>query len=172
MKTKLKHIFFASALMAAATNFTACSLDEVNPGEFTMDSLAETEETYEKIVNNCYFAIERYFYGASGASGVESNNWMAMTEATTDLWTYQRNKSTSYTQWFWFYAGASPNTTYTDNFWSGIYDGIGACNIAISKASKVPFKTEEARNAKVAEAYFLRAVYYFNAVEQLSLIHI
>ena len=26
---------------------------------------------------------------------------------------------------------ASPNTTYTDNFWSGIYDGIGACNIAI-----------------------------------------
>ena len=48
MKNKLKHIFFASALMAAATNFTACSLDEVNPGEFTMDSLAETEETYEK----------------------------------------------------------------------------------------------------------------------------
>ena len=27
MKNKLKHIFFASALMAAATNFTACSLD-------------------------------------------------------------------------------------------------------------------------------------------------
>lgn len=102
MKTKLKHIFFASALMAAATNFTACSLDEVNPGEFTMDSLAETEETYEKIVNNCYFAIERYFYGASGASGVESNNWMAMTEATTDLWTYQRNKSTSIPSGFGF----------------------------------------------------------------------
>ena len=60
MKTKLKHIFFASALMAAATNFTACSLVEVNPGEFTMDSLAETEETYEKIVNNCYFAIARF----------------------------------------------------------------------------------------------------------------
>lgn len=73
MKNKLKHIFFASALMAAATNFTACSLDEVNPGEFTMDSLAETEETYEKIINNCYFAMERYFYGASGASGIESN---------------------------------------------------------------------------------------------------
>ena len=53
MKNKLKHIFFASALMAAATNFTACSLDEVNPGEFTMDSLAETEETYEKIINKC-----------------------------------------------------------------------------------------------------------------------
>ena len=48
MKNKLKHIFFASALMAAATNFTACSLDEVNPGEFTMDSLAETEETLRK----------------------------------------------------------------------------------------------------------------------------
>lgn len=167
MKNRV-HIFFASALVAAATNFLSCSLEEMNPGGFTMDAMTETEASYEKIINNCYFAIERYFYGANGASGVENNNWMALTEATTDLWTYQSNQSSSYTQWFWFYGGASPNMTYTDNFWSGSYDGIGACNIAISKADKVPFKTEEARNAKVAEARFLRAVYYFNAVEQFG----
>ena len=47
MKNKLKHIFFASALMAAATNFTAWSFDEVNPGEFIKGFLAETEGTYE-----------------------------------------------------------------------------------------------------------------------------
>ena len=102
MKNKLKHIFFASALMAAATNLRLVHWMKLNPGEFTMDSLAETEETYEKIINNCYFAMERYFYGASGASGIESNNWMAMTEATTDLWTYQRNKSIVYSVGFGF----------------------------------------------------------------------
>lgn len=167
MKNKI-NIFFASALMAAASNFQSCSLEEVNPGGFTMDAMTETEASYEKIINNCYFAMERYFYGANGASGADNNNWMAMTEASTDLWTYQANKSTSYAHWFWYYAGASPNMTYTDNFWSGTYDGIGACNIAITKADMVPFKTEEARNAKVAEARFLRAVYYFNAVEQFG----
>lgn len=168
MENRLKHILFASALMVAAANFQSCTLDEFNPGGLTMDSLTETEDTYQKIINNCYFSIERYFYAGAGASGVENNNWMAMTEATSDLWTYQANKSTSLTEWFWYFSGASPNTTYTESVWNGCYDGIGSCNIAITKAEKVPFKTEEARNTKVAEAHFLRAVYYFNAVEQFG----
>ena len=35
-------------------------------------------------------------------------------------------------------------------------------------ADRAPFKTEEAKNVKVAEARFMRAVYYFNAVEQFG----
>ena len=58
------------------------------------------------MVNQCYFAMERYFYG--------TDSWMSLTEGDSDLWTYQANQSTSYTQWFWFFAGASPNTTYTN----------------------------------------------------------
>lgn len=167
MKLKYRSLAFTLSVVGAI-HFQSCSLEEVNPGRFSMDSMSEKEASYGKIINNCYFSMERYFYGANGASGVESNNWMALTEADTDLWTYQANKSTSYTQWFWYFSGASPNTTYTDNFWNGTYDGIGTCNIAISLAGEVPFKSEEARNAKVAEAHFLRAVYYFNAVEQFG----
>ena len=168
MKNIIKNISVASLLVAASANFQSCSLEEVNPSGFTMDALTETEESYQKILNNAYFAMQRYFYGACGASGVAINNWMAMTEATSDLWTYQANRSSSYREWFWFYAGTSPNTTYTANFWVGTYDGIGSCNLAIQQADKVPFKTEAERNAKVAEARFLRAVYYFNAVEQFG----
>lgn len=40
--------------------------------------------------------------------------------------------------------------------------------MAISLANKAPFKTEAERNVKVAEARFLRAIYYFNAVEQFG----
>lgn len=40
--------------------------------------------------------------------------------------------------------------------------------MAISLANKAPFKTEAEKNAKVAEARFLRAIYYFNAVEQFG----
>ena len=35
-------------------------------------------------------------------------------------------------------------------------------------AGYAPYKTEAERNAKVAEARFLRAIYYFNAVEQFG----
>lgn len=126
-----------------------------------MDNMAANSvESYNTLVNQCYFAMERYFYGAE--------NWMALTEGDTDLWTYRANQSTSWTQWFWFFAGAAPNTTYTNNWWNGTYDGIGSCNMAISLAAKAPFKTQDERDAKVAEARFLRAVYYFNAVEQFG----
>ena len=45
---------------------------------------------------------------------------------------------------------------------------MGACNEAIALGDKPPYTTEEERNAKIAEARFLRAVYYFNAVEQFG----
>lgn len=138
----------------------SCSLDEENPGGFTMEITAQTVEGYETLINQCYFAMQRYFYA--------TDNWMTLTEGDTDLWTYQANKSTSWTQWFWYFAGAAPNTTYTNNYWNGTYDGIGSCNVAIAYGDLPPYKTQEERNAKIAEARFLRAVYYFNAVEQFG----
>lgn len=149
-----------SAFLISNMFLSSCSLEEENPGGFTMEITAESIEGYETLINQCYFAMQRYFYG--------TDNWVTLMEGNTDLWTYQANKSTSYTQWFWYYAGASPNTTYTNNWWNGTYDGIGSCNMAISLSNKPPYKTEEARNAMVAQARFLRAVYYFNAVEQFG----
>lgn len=160
MKNRIKTIALATAFAASTGTFHSCSLEEYNPGGLNMNAMATTEAGYQTLINQCYFAMERYLYG--------TENWMALTEGDTDLWTYQANKSNTWTQWFWFFSGAAPNTTYTNNWWNGTYDGVGACNIAIAQAPKVPFKTEAERNAKLAEARFLRAIYYFNAVEQFG----
>ncbi|MBP1675779.1 MAG: SusD family [Bacteroidetes bacterium] len=160
MKTIYFKTLLISSLVAFGSLFSSCSLEEENPGGFTMEVTASTISGYQSLINQCYFAMERYFYG--------TENWITLTEGNTDLWTYQANKSTSYTQWFWFFAGAAPNTTFTNNWWNGSYDGIGSCNNAIALSKLPPYKTEEERNAAVAEARFLRAVYYFNAVEQFG----
>lgn len=154
-KTKLILPVLASILC-----FSSCTLDEDDKGGFTIEKMAETTDGYQTLVNQCHFGLQRYFYG--------TENFMALTEGDSDLWTYQGNNSKSWTQWFWFFANASPNTTYTKNWWTGTYDGIGSCNMAISLAHKPPYKTETERNEKIAEARFLRAVYYFNAVEQFG----
>ena len=99
----------AVALLVTAS-FQACSLDELNPGGFTMETTAKTIDGYDALVNQCYFSMQRYFYG--------TDNWLTLTEGDTDLWTYQANKSTTYTQWFWFFAGASPTPTYTNSWWT------------------------------------------------------
>src|SRR5690606_14182500 len=149
----MKNIFKKAIAVVALSSFLpACSLEEVNPGGFTMEITASTADGYQALINQCYFAMQRYFYGAE--------NWMLLTEGETDLWTYQGNKPTSWTQWFWFFAGAAPNTTYMNNWWNGTYDGIGACNTAIALADKAPFSSEEEKNKVVAEAHFLRAIYY------------
>ena len=143
-----------SALMAGTLGLASCSLDEYNPGGFTMENIASNSvESYRNIVNQCYFGMERALYGCDG--------YMELTEAGTDLWVNAANINSSYTQYFWYYAGAAPNLTYTNTIWNCLYDGIGSCNLAISLADRAPFKTEEERNAAVAEARFMRAFYYF-----------
>ena len=157
MKMTIKNM----AMSAAALSLHSCSLSEENPGGFTMGTMAESSlEGYQTLLNNIYFGMERYLYGTDG--------YMELTEGGTDLWTYKGNENTQYTQYMWFYAGTAANTTYTKDIWNAIYDGIGACNLAIAMADRAPFKTEADRNVKVAEARFMRAMYYFNAVEQFG----
>jgi hypothetical protein len=159
MRNKIKNVWLSACICIAAT-FHSCSLEEINPGGFTLEALSTSIEGYETLINQCYFGMERRLYA--------TENWMQFSEANTDLWTNQGNETSSNQQWFWFYNSASPNTTYTNDLWNAIYDGIGACNIAIATAGNPPYATEEERNAKAAEAYFMRAVYYFNAVEQFG----
>lgn len=161
MKKYFNRSMVPLALMILILSLQSCSLDENNPGGFTMDNMAENSvSSYETLVNQCYFGMERYLYGTDG--------FMELTEGDTDLWTYRANQNSSSTQYFWYFAGASPNTTYINGIWNSIYDGIGSCNLAISMAPKAPYTSDSLRNEKVAEAKFLRAVYYFNAVEQFG----
>lgn len=161
MKKTFVNIYVATALATMAGAMQSCSLEEENPGGFTLEDLATQKNGFQELVNQCYFAMERYFYGTDG--------FMEITEGDTDLWTYRANDDNSYQQYFWFFAGTSPNTTYTNNLWNGTYDGVGACNTVLANADKAKaFLTEDELNAKIAEARFMRAIYYFNAVEQFG----
>ena len=99
MKSIYIKFIFCSVLFSALS-LHSCTLEEYNPGAFTKEALATSIDGYETLINQCYFAMERFYYGSA--------DWMSLTEGDTDLWTYKANESTSYTQWFWFFAGTSP----------------------------------------------------------------
>lgn len=146
--------------LMAGLLLSSCSLEEYNPSGFTIESVASSSvQGYRNLVNNIYFGMERRLYGY--------NQWMMFTEGGTDLWTYQKN-GVSWSQFFKYGAGANiaPNTG--NDVWNVCYDGIGACNLAISNAEIAPFNSDEERNAVVAEAHFMRAMYYYNLVEQFG----
>ncbi|SHN33289.1 RagB/SusD family nutrient uptake outer membrane protein [Chitinophaga sp. CF418] len=147
-------------LLSIVTGLSSCSLEEVNPSGFTIESVAASSvDGYRNLVNNCYFGMERQLYGY--------NQWMMLCEAGTDLWTYQKN-GVSFAQFFKYGAGATMSLTTGSGIWNACYDGIGSCNTAIKYADIAPFTTPEKKNEMVAEAYFLRAMYYYNLVEQFG----
>lgn len=140
------------------TGFSSCSLDEYNPSGYTFETLAGSSVAgYQSILNNVYFGMERAMYGY--------NQWLLFTEAGTDLWVAQKGVANAY-----FNYGVGSD--YPNNMMAGVlnasYDGIGSCNFAIKLAPKAPFQTEEERNAKVAEAHFMRAMYYYHLIEQFG----
>lgn len=157
-----------------AGGLTSCSdmLDEYNPGGGTMEQYAATD-SYETFVNQCYFAMARYFYGTAdgtsswGKARALSAGYMALSEAETDLWTSAADFVTNQQNYFWYMGGAM-NTTYTNGFWNCAYDGIGACNTAIDMAKYNTTFSKEQLNSYEAEARMMRAVYYFNIVEQFG----
>lgn len=153
---KISKIYWACGVLAALMT-QSCSLDEYNPGGFTLESLGTTPEGHVTLLNQCYFGMERKFYN--------DIDYMRFSEGNTDLWTSKRNIQGSDNHFFKFYAGAVPNITYTAGIWNAAYDGIGACNLAIETAKTCKFNTEEERNNAIAVARFLRGVYYYNLVE-------
>lgn len=153
---KLSKIFLACGTVASLM-VQSCSLDEYNPAGEQLEDYATTPQGWEYLLNNIYFALERKYYN--------DFDFMKYTEANSDLWTVKVNNIGQDNQYFKFYANTIPNTTYTDGLWTATYDGIGSCNVAIRNVNPAFFKNEEEMNAKLAQAYFIRAIYYYNLVE-------
>ncbi len=135
----------------------SCSLDEYNPGGSDIESLMTTQNGFQLAINNCYFGLQRSFNG--------KQIYIQLSEAGTDLWTAKQNSNTN-ANYFKYAEGGAMNLNMAQSIWNSGYDGIGSCNLALAQADKViDWESEEVRNATIAEAHFLRALYYYNLVE-------
>ena len=85
-KLKKYNKILLSTILVAGAGLSSCSLDEVNPSGSTMNILISQKSGYQQAINNCYFSLQRYFYG--------KNSMMLLTEGGTDLWTSHQNAKT------------------------------------------------------------------------------
>lgn len=154
---KIKNIYIA--ILGLGLFASSCSLEEVNPSGITVDKMTNTKSGFNKLVASCYFDLSRYFYG---------RNLLLVTEGGTDTWTSDLN-SNSNQNYMKYASGGVMSLDMAKDFWNGAYDAINYCNIVILKADQVTdFSSEAEKNTLVAEAHFLRALYYFHLVEQFG----
>ncbi|WP_432714127.1 RagB/SusD family nutrient uptake outer membrane protein [Pedobacter sp.] len=154
---KTKNILFS--ILTLWVGLSSCSLEEINPSGVTVDKVAATKLGYEKLINSCYFDLSRYFYGRS---------LLLITEGGTDSWTSDLNSNNNQ-NYMKYASGGAMSIDMAKDHWNGAYDAINYCNMVIDRVDQVQDFTNDAeKNAKVAEAYFLRALYYFHLVEQFG----
>lgn len=110
----------------------------------------KTEKGFNDLVNSNYTFTRSPFAGG--------NNYAPLVFFGTDLWT--NGSDGTFIEFNAYNSGIQPANQVLWNLWAPFYQGIAACNTAISRASEVEEMTESEVNSKIAESYFLRAWYY------------
>ena len=155
---RTKYIYLV--MFAACLSLGSCSLEEENPsGGPTVEEYWSTPEGYEKLITGIYYPMSRPLFGG----GEDYHLFWA--EAGTDLW--QGPRGDGWMQPAFTYVGLNSGDGTLNELWKGPYEGINYCMAAIEYADKCGLPEDE-KNAKVAEAYFLRAYYNLLLVEHFG----
>ncbi|HSC55322.1 MAG TPA: RagB/SusD family nutrient uptake outer membrane protein [Phnomibacter sp.] len=147
-----------SWILAASILLAACQkLDEYNPAGLPVEETLKTKVGLEGAINGCY--TDLYFFHGK-------QDFLTPTEAGTDSWVNTGNSDIGLFQ----YNSTLNTTTGTVRvMWNGLYSLVNYCNTAIIYANDVKgYSSPDELNAKIAEAYFIRAYANWNLVEQFG----
>lgn len=159
---KTRNIIFKNTVIAVIILFfTGCSLEEYNPtGGPTAAEHYSTPKGFEELINACYFPLTRSWTGGG-------EDYVVYTaECGTDLWTCPQGEG--WMKEVFYYVGLNGGTAHLNEGWQSSYESINYCNAAINLVENANYTNEEERDAKVAEAHFLRAFFNFYLVEQFG----
>lgn len=131
----------------------SCSSDYLEEEKLVsppINSYFKTEKGFNDLVNSNYTFTRSLFAGGS--------NFAPLVFFGTDLWT--NGSDGTFIEFNAYNSGIQPANNVLWNLWAPFYQGIAACNTAISRAGEVEEMSVSEVNSKVAESYFLRAWYY------------
>ena len=144
-------------MLALISVIQSCSLDEKNLSTVSLDKSYGEKSGFEGLINSCYENL--YFLHGK-------IDYIAPTEAGTDSW---ENVSTGGIGFAQYTSLLNPDDGNLKVIWGTSYATINLCNTAIYYSNNVNgYASVEELNAKLAEAYFLRAFSNFILVEQFG----
>ena len=117
------------------------------------ETFFETEEDFKQVVNATYADLQIL------AGGRNLGSYWALSELRSDNSTYQYNTMNLAGHFAWYLDNFIMTTRnpLVEEFWYASYEGIGKCNIVISRSEGKDYANKA---QYVAEAKFLRALHY------------
>lgn len=160
----MKNIFKYKAYLLVSTLLlaTACAdfLEENPTGSLTTESDVSSEDVARAFVNSAYARITVLNNGGGGWGGNNASLMEFMTgkaEGNSQTEAFKFNELTYDARAF-----------YIDNWWSGMYQGISRCNLALLKVDEITTLSETNRINYLAEIRTMRALYYFYLVRMFG----
>ncbi len=155
---KVKHIVLASSLLALGS----CKdfLQENPTGFLTPTSNVSSVKVARAYANAGYANLQGLLAGQSSSYGGNTYNLL-------EFMTGKANSDLGQTGFVNFQNLSYNNTSfYVDTWWQQMYQGVGACNLAIQSIPTINATglTDAQKNNMLAEARTLRALYYFYLV--------
>lgn len=141
---------------------TSCEdfLAENPTGSLTTESDVSSEDVARAFVNSAYARITVLNNGGGGWGGNNASLMEFMTgkaDGNSQTEAFKFNELTYDSRAF-----------YIDNWWSGMYQGISRCNLAIVKINEITTLTETNKTNLLAEVHTMRAFYYFYLVRMFG----
>lgn len=128
-------------------------LEENPTGALTTSSSVSSPEIARAFVDGAYSNITTWNNGGGGWGG----NNASLLEFLTG-----KADGNSQTEAFKFYdLEYDARGFYIDNWWAGMYSGVARANLAIQKISEITTLPAATKTNMIAEARFMRALYYF-----------
>lgn len=148
---------FNILLVLLLVGMGACKdfLNESPQGNLTQEFFPSTENEALLATNACYNTLRNWFYHSGGYPILDIMSDDAYKGSNP---TDQANNLNPYDD-FTF----TPSQDGLDRWWNALYEGIKRTNVVIEKVPAVPM--DDAKKANfLAQARFLRALYYFDMV--------
>jgi starch-binding outer membrane protein, SusD/RagB family len=152
----MKKIKYIPLILIATVLWTTGCDDflNINPqGELTQESFPESASDALLATNACYSTLRNWGYHSGGYP-------------ILDIMSDDAHKGSNPNDQF-ATVGPYDNFTHTttqdglDRWWNTVYEGIKRCNVVIEKVGGIAMN-EELKTRYIAEARFLRALYYFD----------
>jgi len=158
---KITYIFLTTLLLGL---FSSCNdvLEEQPVGLATADSYYSTPKGIEDGLKAVYTTLRKFY-------GQEESFFLTITG--TDVFTNGFGGVTNSPDINNYSANLLGTNAMITSVWNNFYVGINQANAVISRAPKVEGLSDAEKNRIIAEARFIRALYYFHLVQQFGDVH-
>lgn len=160
---KMKNRIYLFLLTLVAFVGQSCEnyLEEELISDVSSGTYYTTPQGFEDAVKATYFWMKPFFSVERG---------FTMTVFGTD--TYTNGADGSWKMYNFYNGDLNPSNGYARDTWRDFYRGINQANATINRGAKIDAISDEAKNQRIAEVRFLRALYYFVLVQTYGDIHL